>query len=87
MQKRICQNSGFLSVLNDVNSQIWETDFLKSLNITNEHIESSYFMHELFPNSDMLKQLHEQMEWFWAGFETVESFTEQLHQIIFESRA
>ncbi|TNJ63969.1 extracellular solute-binding protein [Paenibacillus hemerocallicola] len=82
VQKTMVERTRFISVLKQVNPQVWSDDYLHSLNIHNGDIENSYFLHELFPNPIDILDLEQGMEWFWAGLEPAASFAGQLHDII-----
>ncbi len=81
VQKKISAENQYLSVVKSVNEQVWDKAYLETLNIVNGVIRNGYFLHEVIPDA-IVEELDTEMELFWAGMETADSFSERLHERI-----
>lgn len=82
IQKKIGQETRFISVFPDINEQLWSRSYLESLHITKKKMEDAVFSSELFENYGIVEELQAEMEMFWCGMESAASFTDKLMNII-----
>lgn len=81
IQQLICAQTQFLSALHPVNTSLWDTDYLESLNVSGEHIENSYFLHEMFADLHLTEDLENEFELYWAGLENADELANRLQQL------
>lgn len=67
-QRVIADETGLLALYPEINRKIWKPNELEALGITDEAIQNSRFIHQMFSNFDVY-ELGEEMKWFWAGLE------------------
>lgn len=82
LQTRLARETGFLSCLPEVNEAVWDAPYLASLNIAGKQIENGYFLHELLGDLNVLGELESEMELFWGGLESAESFADRMIGIL-----
>jgi len=81
VQEEISRKTRFLSVLQSVNRQVWETSQLKLFGLDSSRTES-HFLHELLSDSSVTARLDRQMELFWTGLESANSFADRYFDIL-----
>lgn len=81
IQKEIAAKYKFLSVLKDVNSSVWNEDYLRSINVCGE-LHDGKFVNELFADSQVISGIHEKMETYWTGFDSAMITAQNLCDII-----
>lgn len=82
VQETIGRNARFLSVLKPVNEKLWDKSSLEMLNIVNDRIENSFFLHEVFKDPNIIEELDAEMGLYWAGLESAPAFTERVLRMI-----
>jgi multiple sugar transport system substrate-binding protein len=82
IQKQLCLNKRFLSVLPQVNEAVYAESELASLNIVKDRIMNSQFLHELFTDFNVAEEIESEMELYWAGLESAPHFAERMIQMI-----
>lgn len=82
VQRQIARETHFLSVEEAVNREVWDKPFLESLNIIDDQIKNSYFLHELCSDPAKLEEIQGEMELFWAGLESAASLAERIVKLI-----
>lgn len=82
LQEEIARRTRFLSVLQSVNEASWNMSQLQSMGLSRELIDSGYFVHELLPDALVATELEREMELFWAGLESSESFARRYFDIV-----
>ncbi|MFF3925869.1 extracellular solute-binding protein [Paenibacillus lactis] len=71
-QARIVNESGFLSVLRDPNEQKWSRELLESIYLNDDSLGKSRFLHEIFPDQNVIDEIESEMTLYWAGLESAE---------------
>lgn len=84
IQRQISMQSKFLSIFHSINEQVWSQSELESLNLANGDIGNSYFVHELFPDPQIVRELESEMELYWAGLENAKDVALRLLKLLGE---
>ncbi|MEF3305843.1 extracellular solute-binding protein [Paenibacillus sp. GYB003] len=69
-QRRMSQQTGFLSIYDSVNRDVWSAYERSVLGIDRERMDRSCFIHDLFPVFFKPQELEGRMKPFWAGLES-----------------
>lgn len=81
VQREVAASTGLLAVSTAVNRDILQKSQLEALGLTEEALAQSKFIHQIFPDADMLETLDEEMKYFWAGLESAQSLVERLRTL------
>lgn len=82
LQEQLSRSTHFLSVHKEVNEKIWNKPFLRSLNLIDDQIKDSFFLHQLISEPNLLKDWEEEMDFFWSGLESAQSFSERFQLFV-----
>lgn len=82
VQESMSRQSRFLSTSKSVNRKVWDQSFLASLNIKDNTMDDSYFLHEIFADLSLIEELEKEMELFWTGLESASGFTHTLQDLM-----
>lgn len=81
LQIALARQTGFFSCLT-VNQQVWEEEDLRSLNLIGNQIGNSYYLSDMFDDPITIGEIEAEMEMFWAGLESAETFADRMIRII-----
>ncbi|WP_135556878.1 extracellular solute-binding protein [Paenibacillus cymbidii] len=81
-QTDICRDTSFLSVFPQVNESLHTPDDIVALGLHESAMKASYFMHEIVPDMDMFTELDREMDLFWTGLESADSFAARYRDIL-----
>jgi multiple sugar transport system substrate-binding protein len=82
MQADVFREQRFLSVLSKVNESVWGAEPLRSMGLDGESLTEGYFIHDLLGDSAKVSKLEHEMELFWAGLESADSFAKRYLDIM-----
>ncbi|MCQ6557226.1 extracellular solute-binding protein [Paenibacillus mendelii] len=82
VQQRLSATTGFISVRKPINEAIWSQPGLESLQIYDNTIENSRFLHEIFDDANLVDELESEMTLFWAGIESASELAERMKLIL-----
>lgn len=69
-QMRMASEAKLLSIYSKVNEEVWTERERSALGLTETNSEPAYFMNEMLPDPTLELTLVQEMNLFWAGFET-----------------
>lgn len=81
LQVELAKTTSFLSCLT-VNDQVWEEEDLRALNIVGDQIINCHYLSDMFEDPMLIGELEAEMELFWTGLESADSFADRMIRII-----
>ncbi|MDF2715357.1 MAG: hypothetical protein K0R28_2282 [Paenibacillus sp.] len=76
VQRTMCENTNFLSVMESVNNAARSEAYMLAINIGGGLIDNNYFLHELLDNQMDQTDLMAEMSLFWLGLEDASTIAE-----------
>lgn len=76
VQRTLCENTPFLSVMGAVNDAARTDAYMHAINIGDGLIDNNYFLHELLDNQMDQTDLMAEMSLFWLGLEDARTIAE-----------
>ncbi|GGD60883.1 extracellular solute-binding protein [Paenibacillus nasutitermitis] len=85
VQQQLSATTGFISVRKAINEATWSQLGLESLQIYDNSIEKSHFLHEIFEDASLVDELETEMTLFWTGMESAAEVTDRVKLILSRS--
>ncbi|WP_010268841.1 extracellular solute-binding protein [Paenibacillus senegalensis] len=82
LQETLSRKTGFLSVHQAVNEKIWDKPYLNSLQLLDTQLRDCYFLYEWINKPSVLKDWEQEMDFFWSGLESAESFSSRFIELV-----
>ncbi|MBP1993782.1 extracellular solute-binding protein [Paenibacillus eucommiae] len=83
VQREISLSTGLLAVSMEINKELLEEHQLQTYGLTEGELEHCKFLHQVFPNMDLLDALTDEMKYFWTGLESPDVLIERLQELDF----
>lgn len=81
-QRRMALHTGFLSIYDSVNRDVWTAEEAHALGISEEALPHSSFIRELLPHTVSQQMVERKLKHFWAGMETPSQALERLRRLV-----
>lgn len=85
VQQQLSETTGFISVRKAINETTWSQPGLESLQIYDNMIDNSHFLHEIFEDASLVDELEAEMMLFWAGMESASELANRMKLILSRS--